>query len=399
MRIVKPVVAVLSLSLLSVGLSVLSGCGGGGSSQPVPKPVTKPIISPTFSTGNTPPGVQSGATGSSGSGASGTTTSGSNPSSPTQITVTAIDLQPATAAVEVNRQLTFAALGKDANGNSVTVPDANWKWTSSNTAVAVLTSVGSHATISGVAAGTATITVLEGKSGVTAQATLTVTAAGTGSGSAPGGSGVGGGSGSGGPTAGSTLFYANDFASRVGNEWSKTNTDTSPGSALKPPTKFLGQFGAGTVSLNLAALPTHTTATVEFDLFIIRTWDGNNPQSGIGPDIFDVSVASGPTLLHTTFANITPPEAIGFPNSVYQAFPEFYPGGNNLYQSGAALVSALGYTHATNIGVVPSDSIYHLKYTFPHTDSAIKFNFTSGQTQEASDESWGLKNVQVTTNP
>lgn len=162
MRIVKPVVAVLSLSLLSVGLSVLSGCGGGGSSQPVTKPITKPIISPTFSTGNTPPGVQPGATGSSGSGASGTTTSGSNPTSPTQITVTSIDLQPTTATVEVNRQLTFAALGKDASGNSVTVPDANWKWTSSNPAVAVLTSTGSHATISGVAAGTATITVLEG---------------------------------------------------------------------------------------------------------------------------------------------------------------------------------------------------------------------------------------------
>lgn len=412
MRNPKPLMAVLSFTLLTGGLSVLSGCGGGGSSSKPPgvtTPVTTPVISPTFTTGNAPPGVQSGATGTSGSGTSGTTTSGTNPGSSTPVVTTQIDLQPGTATIDVNRQLTFAALAKDASGNPVTVPDTNWKWTSSNPAVALLTSAGAHATVSGVAPGTATISVVEGKSGVTVSATLTVIAAGTGTGSAPGGSGIGGGAtgsgpinggpATGGPTAASTLFYANDFAGGAGKEWSSTTIDTTPGTALRPPTKFLGQFAAGTVSLSLASLPTHSNITVEFDLFIIRTWDGNNPVTGIGPDIFDLSVASGPTLLHTTFANITPPEATGFPGSVYQAFPDSYPGGSNLYQSGAASVGDLGYTHTISAGTLPSDAVYHLKYTFPHTASTVKFNFTSGQTQIISDESWGLKNVQVTTNP
>ena len=381
-----------------LGLMALAGCGGGsggggmgGGSQNI----TVPPVSATFSTGNAAPGVDPAAGVSSGTGAAQPTT-GSGAGLAASDTVARIQLSPSTASVEANRRLTFTALGVDAAGSPVAVPAANWQWTSSDPTVALLTSTGDHAIISGVKAGTATIRVLEGKSGVTAQVTLTVTAPGV---AAP----VGGTSSNTTPTtpAAGTTVYANDFANGAGKEWSKQTIDTTPGTSVRPAAKFLGQFAAGTVSLNLGSLPTHNSVTVTFDLFIIRTWDGNAADPSAGPDIWDLSVEGGPTLLHTTFANVTPQEAAAFGTSYFQAFPDSYPGGSHPYQTGAASASALGYTHIVSSGsqALPSDAVYHLTYTFPHTAAGVKLNFTSGQTQDVTDESWGLKNVAVTVNP
>ena len=342
MRTVKPILAFLCLSLLS-------GCGGGGSGSSATTSGSNGLgsgtsggtstaggisnaatggISSTFGTSNAGPGVQSGAGATSGTGAT----------TATPAVVTAIEISPATATLEANRRLTLTALAKDASGNPVAVPDENWQWTSSAPGVAVLTSQGATATISGVQAGTALITVIEGKSQTRAQITLTVTAFGSGSSSSPGGSGLGGdgsgsgtsgsggtsgtggsgtggsgsggsgsgGSGSGGTggsggsggtgtSAGSTVVYANDFVNPVGSEWSNTHTETTPGTASHPPTPFLGRFSVGTVSLNLGKLAAHTSATIEFDLFIIGSWDGNVTIPGVGPDVWDLGVDGGPT--------------------------------------------------------------------------------------------------------
>ncbi len=406
MRTVKPVLAFLCLSLLS-------GCGGGGSSKPVTTggtgttgttgssngavSVATPIVSPTFSQSNTGPGVESGA------GASG----GTGGATPTSATVSVVNISPAGASLEVNRRITLTALGTDSVGNPIVVPPENWKWTSSNPGVAVLTSQGATATISGVSAGTVVITALEGSSHVVAQVPITVTAVGSSSGSNPGGSGLGGdpgstggagGSGGTGGATGSTVVYANDFSNGAGSEWSDTHTETTPGTAKHAATPFLGQFGAGTVKLNLKDLAAHTTATMEFDLFILRSMDGSATVGGVGPDIWDLSVNGGPTLLHTTFSNITSSLASnhpGFAQGFFQAFPDSFPGGEHPLQTGAAEMDTLGYTFQGGI----TDAVYHLKYTFPHTASTILFNFTSNQTQDKSDESWGLKNVKLTLNP
>lgn len=375
MRQMKPILALLGLC---IALPALTGCGGGGSSHTA-QPITTPVVSPTFPTSNQGPGVQPGASGSSGQGSTGTTTNGSTN---TPVSVASIVLSPTTATLEANRRMIFTALGKDATGNPVNVPDANWKWTSSNPAVALLTNSGSQATVSAVAAGTTTITVLEGASGTTAQVNLTVTAAS-------------GGSGSGG--TGTIQFYGNDFENGAGSEWSKRTVSTTPGTAAYPATKFLGMFANEVTTLALANLPAHSSVTLEFDFFCILTWDGNNTVAGVGPSLFNVSVEGGPTLLNASFANITP--QLGFPASTFQSYPDPYPGGVNLYQSGASAIGTLGYTYQGN----PSDSVYHFKFTFPHTSGAINIDF-GGKVAEAAttkgpDDFWGLKNVQVTLNP
>ena len=385
MRYVMPVLAILCFSLFA-------GCGGGGSSSK--SQTTTTPISSTFPTSNTGPGTQSGASGSSGSGASGTTTSGSNASTPDP--VTGVIISPATATLQVSRRLTYTALGLDSSSNAVNVPAANWKWTSSNPAVALLTSTGNQATVAGVAPGTTTITALEGASGVMAQVQLTVVAANSGTGSAPGGSGITGGSGTG--TGTSTQVYANDFVNGAGNAWSNTTISTTPGTTQYPATKFLGMFANNTDTLTLGSLPTHTSITLEFDFFCILTWDGNNAAANVGPSLFNVTVEGGPTLINSSFANITA-VVNGFPASSFQSFPDAYPAGSHPYQSGAALVGVLGYTFSG----LPCDSVYHLKYTFPHTSSAVKIDFTGNvagtATAAGPDDFWGLKNVQVTTNP
>src|SRR5262245_48217888 len=161
-------------------------------------------------------------------------------------------------------------------------------------------------------------------------------------------------------------------------QWSNDARDITPSGRV-----FLGQFINQTASLSLSGLPTHTQVTVSFDLFIIQSWDGNGPDSA--PDIWDLSVAGGPTLLHTTFSNNKP-----------QAYPDTFPGGDNPAGTGASEVNTLGYPFL-HPGAAFNDSVYHLSFTFPHSISAVQLNFSASTTglQDISDESWGLDNVQV----
>jgi hypothetical protein len=187
-----------------------------------------------------------------------------------------------------------------------------------------------------------------------------------------------------------TVVYFNDFEGAVGPEWSNTSTSMTPAGSRQ----FLGQFWRD-VSLTLDGLPLHTEVTVSFDLFLIRTWDGNNRRWG--PDIWDLSVAGGPTLLHTTFSNVARPI---FTNSNNQAYPDTYPYGNHPPFTGAAETYTLGYKHREERGrevvFLPSDSVYQLSFTFLHSDSSVVLNFSgSGLT----DESWGLDNVEVSIPP
>jgi Bacterial Ig-like domain (group 2) len=382
--------------LAFVCLSLLAGCGGGGGSSP--------IVAPGSGTGTT---QQVGA-------------------------ITQSLLTPTNPTLEVGRTIVLTALGSDKNG--VTVSSSTWTWSSSDTSTVSVDATGDHATITANKIGTATITAKETKTGVLSAVLVTVVAQGASgnTGGTPGvssggngnsgtgaGSGAGTGTGTGstnsgtppaggtgnvgnpgnggtGGAAGSTTVYSNDFTGAIGSEWSSTLTDTTPGTAKRPPTKFLGQFGPQTVSLSLASLPAHSTTTIEFDLFIIRSMDGNTADGVTGPDAWDLSVTGGPTLVHTSFSN-TYPAANGFkfPNNRFQAYPDAFPGGVHEYQTGAAEISTLGYIYTG----FPEDSVYHLKYTFPNTASSLQFKFTSLQNQPVTDESWGLKNVKVSTNP
>lgn len=186
----------------------------------------------------------------------------------------------------------------------------------------------------------------------------------------------------------SQTAYRSDFETTVGSEWSSTSTTVTPSGR-----HFLGEFGNGTVRLTIACLAPHARISLSFDLFIIRSWDGNivvQPEDGsvIGPDIWDLSLVGGPTLLRTTFTNHTYWPNFGF----RQAYPGIYPGGDYAPRTGATENGTLGYA----FGEVPKmDSVYRLKLTFPHSASSLALSFSASGLQSLFDESWGLDNLEL----
>jgi hypothetical protein len=122
---------------------------------------------------------------------------------------------------------------------------------------------------------------------------------------------------------------------------------------------------------------------VTFDLYILKSWDGNNPN--YGPDRWSLSVQGGPTLLDTTFSNNPKTGA-------YDLSLQNYPAANSAQQTGATAVNTLGYKFF-------GDSIYHLSFTFAHMGETLALNFSSSlfEGKGIADESWGLDNVRVST--
>ncbi len=182
---------------------------------------------------------------------------------------------------------------------------------------------------------------------------------------------------------GSRNYYYASFEGALGPEWSVGNTDVTPIGSRR----FLGQFGNDTVSLRLTNLPPHTNVTVSLDLFIIRTWDGNAVTPD-GPDLWKLSVAGGPALVHSTFLNgpyyDRPPGT--------QSFPGNYPNCDYPCGTGATEHNTLGFTWP-EIGVV--DSVYNLVCTFPHTSNEVVLDFSGQVLEGLHNESWGLDNVSV----
>jgi len=165
--------------------------------------------------------------------------------------------------------------------------------------------------------------------------------------------------------------------------------------------RFLGEFGGPvivaaspydpqhfvrvdeTVTLTLRDLKPHTFMTVAFDLYILKSWDGNNPT--YGPDRWSLRVQGGPTLLDSTFSKN--------PKTGADLSLQNYPVANSPQQSGAASVNTLGYTFYGN-------SIYHVSFNLPHTSDTLILNFSSSlfEGKGTDDESWGLDNVRVSSN-
>jgi hypothetical protein len=189
--------------------------------------------------------------------------------------------------------------------------------------------------------------------------------------------------------------YSNDFSGAVGPEWSTSSTDTTPVGGRR----FLGQFGNQSVALSLSNLPSHNLVLVQFDLFVIRSWDGNqvlSPQNGlVGPDLFSVSVDNG-VVLTTSFSNIYGPDGTPAHATYPQAYPDLYPGGSHLPRTGAVEVNTLGYQwNDPGIYVGPMDSVYRLLLAVPHSADTVAFAFNGSPNQAILDESWGIDNVQV----
>jgi hypothetical protein len=218
------------------------------------------------------------------------------------------------------------------------------------------------------------------------------------------------------------VVYQNDFNGPVGAtfpEWTsspitfhKTVTGENgslpagPVATVESPNRhqrFLGEFGGPpigqpgdpdwnrtrveqTVSLSLKDLGRHMRAVVAFDLYILKSWDGNSRP--YGPDRFMVRVRNGPVLLDTTFSNNPKVREDGsdqnYPSSGGAA-------SSNPPQTGAASTGTLGY------GNFFKDSVYHMSFEFPHAEPALTLEFASSlfEGKGTADESWGLDNVVV----
>ncbi len=200
--------------------------------------------------------------------------------------------------------------------------------------------------------------------------------------------------------------YFNDFQSTVGSEWSSANIASAPNPDYADTRLFLGEFGNDTVSLSLSGLAAHTSTTVSFSLYVIRSWDGNSTTvvngDPLGPDRWRLNVAGGPTLLDTTFSNGNPAGQAYAPNPFSTGCTGYQltlPSGVYNPMTGASECYSLGYTfndpiNGTNESM---DSVYNLSFNFAHTGNSLTLNFQGLGLQSLADESWGLDNVRVET--
>jgi hypothetical protein len=215
-------------------------------------------------------------------------------------------------------------------------------------------------------------------------------------------------------SGGDLVVYSEDFESRPGTsypEWSSSpityqgrgvvaesgtlaapavvNVE-SPGGVKKR--RFLGEFGGPrvdptartrtrqTVRLTLKDLAPHAEASVEFDLLVLKSWDGSSRL--YGPDRLIVDIKGGRTLLDATFSNNPKVETEG-------SFQE-YPRPRSAPRTGAVAVKTLGYSSF-------GDSIYHFRFAFPHAADALTVEFAGDlfEGKGTGDESWGLDDVIV----
>ncbi len=171
--------------------------------------------------------------------------------------------------------------------------------------------------------------------------------------------------------------YWNDFEDPSDNlsEWTPHPTEMAPSGE-----RFLGQFGSGTKSLLLQDLPAHTAANVTLDLYVIRTWDGND-----SPDLWEFAT-DGVTRLHTSFSNVP---------QYRQAYPNWYPGGDNFYRTGQDGINTLGYLWEGN----PMDTTYNMDFDFSHTAGTLRLDFSGFPNELPHNESWGIDNIHVSVVP
>jgi ankyrin repeat protein len=192
------------------------------------------------------------------------------------------------------------------------------------------------------------------------------------------------------------VYNADFVGSNVSPEWSTRSLPGAQQAPLQISTtpqrgrRFLGELGSQAVRLSLTALPAHTEVSLTFDLYIIRTWDGNDLR--FGPDVFTLDVVNGPTLLRTTFNN---PISFDRQRCTTQAYPGEYAGDFNPPRTGAVEVDTLGYTIPFNGANVPLDATYEISYTFAHQGGDLAFDFAAQGLEALDNESWGIANVQV----
>ncbi|MBN8644976.1 MAG: VCBS repeat-containing protein, partial [Planctomycetes bacterium] len=165
--------------------------------------------------------------------------------------------------------------------------------------------------------------------------------------------------------------YFSGFEGGVGPEWSVGNSATTPSGRA-----FLGELANSTAVLSLSNLPAHTALAVDFDLFIIRSWDGNSSPG----EILGVRL-DGVTHRAWTFSNVV---------GGSQSYPRTFGTASVPARDGAAEFESLGY------GAAPfGDSVYRVRLLLPHSAPDAQIAWFAEHLEGISNESWGLDNVKV----
>ena len=179
------------------------------------------------------------------------------------------------------------------------------------------------------------------------------------------------------------VVHNEDFqGSIISSDWSSTSTTTAANSST-----ILGPFdNSDVVSLVLNSLPAHNSLKIEFDLYILRSMDGNHATWG--PDIWEFEL-DNTQIISTTFKNGATTGA-GSDRQLYPGIP---------YSNVTYIPDFQGYTgssFANNSGGNASKyAIYEIKKTIAHTSSSASFDFQSIGMQGWGDEGWALDNVKV----
>ena len=148
---------------------------------------------------------------------------------------------------------------------------------------------------------------------------------------------------------------------------------------------ILGNYSNELVNLDLNNLSDHEEVRVEFDLYIIDSWDGNsltNPNEG--PDLFSVIINGAPAML-TTFTN-APSGSQSYPDE----FMTDNPGLSGIAETGLEIHCYPG-SFAPGFG----SSRYEMSIDAVDTSSDLNIAFSVAGLSDICNESWGIDNVRV----
>ncbi len=143
---------------------------------------------------------------------------------------------------------------------------------------------------------------------------------------------------------------------------------------------MLGRFGDDGFLFTLDELPPHEVAHVTVDLAFLNSWNGSSPIWG--PDIWGCDEGDDRPLYDGTFSNCG-----FFSNNNEQSYPDLYPlpPGSESHPAwtGSAEHQTLGemrrFAHSEPATPQDCSSVYHLDWTFPHTNPVLELRFTSKQ--------------------
>lgn len=179
--------------------------------------------------------------------------------------------------------------------------------------------------------------------------------------------------------------YSTTFEKGAGPQWSRRTVQVTPVGARH----YLGDFGKVGVKLSLASLPAHRSVTVSFDLFIMSSWDGDNPVDG--PDVVALTPDAGPDVFRASFSNDDKPYDPAYP----QSYPDrFGIGIEHPGLTGAIEKGTLGFGCGCGYGGV-GDSVYRITVNFAHMSAKLLLRFAGTAQLDGTTEWWGLDNVAV----